>query len=308
MFTYSITSFRIRVNINFKAPHTGAVFREDIMSFVCRTGGIEDLTALAEIERKATPSNLYLVDCAEEFLDPARGELVVAVENDIPRGFAHFSLQPDGSGWLECLRVDPEHQKRGCGTEIWRRFMELCELYRVPHVGMYTGLKNYASRVLGERNGLSVDYQNREGSLTRDEAPEAEAPCGFTLVSDPDEVQRAIAPYEAGYHGYFCMNRTYNLYSVPLYRYLAQEQSVWVKGGSTVVLGARFLRDRALYIGMMGGDIDECIRFAIAKFKKSGLPKLIAAIPSDREDLKKAMERYGFSFPQSEIIVLQRSF
>lgn len=278
------------------------------MSFVCRTGRREDLPLLAEIEKKATPTNLYLIDCAEEFLDPKRGELVVAEENGIPRGFAHFSLQPDGSGWLECLRVDPEHQKRGCGTEIWKRFMELCAIYNVPHVGMYTGLKNYASRVLGERNGLSVSYQNREGSLTRELAADTDAPEGFVRLTDAEKIQNVIAPYEAGYQGYFCMNRTYNYLNPPLYEYMAREQSVWVKGGSVVVLGARFLKDRALYIGIMGGDIDECIRLAVSEFKKSGLSKLAAVIPSDRDDLREALEKHGFAFPQSQIIVLERNF
>lgn len=278
------------------------------MSFVCRVGRKEDLPALAEIERKTSPGNRYLLDCSEEFLDPARGELVVVTEDDEPRGFAHFSIQPDGSGWLECLRVDPEHQKRGCGARIWQRFIELCEIHKVPHVGMFTGLTNYASRVLGERNGLHVDYQNREGSLAREDIPSMDVPAGFVRVTDPEEIRKALAPYEAGYHGYFCMNRTYNYYNDALYQYLAQEQSVWVNGESVVVTGARFLKDRALYIGVMGGDVDACIRFAISKLEESGLPKLTAAIPSDRDDLREALEKYGFVFPQSQIIVLERDF
>lgn len=278
------------------------------MSFICRVGNRDDLPALAEIERKATPKNLYLLDCAEEFLDPAKGELVVATEDGVPRGFAHFSIQPDGSGWLECLRVDPEHQKRGCGAVIWRRFIELCGIYKVPHVSMYTGLTNYASRVLGERNGLHIAYQNREGSITQDTASAVEAPDGFVRITDPREVQKAISPYEAGYQGFFSMNRTYNHYSVPLYNYLAAEQSVWVKGDSVVVIGARFLKDRGLFIGVMGGNVDECVRLAVSEFKKSGLPKLSAAIPSDRDALREALEKYGFAFPQSQIIVLERNF
>lgn len=278
------------------------------MSFTCRVAQKEDLPALAEIERKSISGNLYLLDCAEEFLDPAMGELVVATEDGIPRGFGHFSIQPDGSGWLECLRVDPEHQKRGCGAQIWKRFIELCAERKVSHVGMYTGLTNYASKVLGERNGLHVDYQNREGNLNASEAPSVSAPAGFIPLTDPEMVAGALAPYEGGYQGYFCMNRTYHRCNASLYRYLAKEQNVWFNGESVVVLGARFLKDRALHIGMMGGDLDACVRLAISELSKSGLPKLTAVIPSERDDLRAALERYGFQFPESQIIVLERDF
>ena len=278
------------------------------MSFECHVGTREEIQALGEIEKNTTPGNRYLIECADEFLDPAMGELVVASEHGQLCGFGHFSIQPDGSGWLECLRVDPKHQKRGCGTAIWGRFMELCEIYGVPHVGMYTGLKNYGSRVLGERNGLEVAYQNREGTLMSTGADGRAQNNGFSRITDPDDIKRAIEPYTAGYHGFFSMNRTYNYYSDALYKYLSREQSVWVKGESVIVLGARFLRDRGLFIGMMGGDIDDCLTLAEAELRESGLPKLSAAIPSDREDLAFAMEKHGFSFPQAHIIVLERNF
>ncbi len=278
------------------------------MSIVCRKGVIEDLPVLLDIEKHSTPKLLYLEGVQDLFFNNEDGELIVAEEDGKPIGFARFSTQYDGSGWLECLRVHADHQKKGCGAVIWKRFIELCDIYHVPFVRMYTGLTNYASRVLGERNGLHVAYQTREGTLLKDNIPAVEPAEGFVPVTDPAECEKLFAPYAEGYHNSFCTNRTYYGLNKALYEGLCGEGIVYRKGDSVVTVGARFLKDQGLHIGFMGGDADECIRFAIEKFKASGLPKLVCMIPSERDDLRAALEKYGFVFPDAQIIMLERAF
>ncbi|MEA4919472.1 MAG: GNAT family N-acetyltransferase [Clostridiaceae bacterium] len=277
------------------------------MSIICRKGVPEDLPVLLEIEKKSTPKLLYLDGVKDEFFDNQTGELIVAEEDGAPIGFARFSLQYDGSGWLEILRVDPAHQKKGCGAVIWNRFIELCDIYKVPYVRMYTGLSNYASRILGERNGLHVAYQTREGTLMLSNAPDIKSR-GFKQELCQHCVKSAISPYAEGYHGYFCQNRTFYGLNDSLYKALAAEKMAFRKGDSCVVIGARFLKDQGLHLGLMGGDLDECVSFAVSKLKESGLPKLVCMIPSEREDLREALEKYGFVFPEGQIIMLERKF
>lgn len=277
------------------------------MSMTLRKGVIEDLPFLLEIEGKATPSLHYLNDVQEEFFNNEIGELIVAEEDGVIIGFARFSVQYDGSGWLECLRVDPAHQKKGCGALIWTRFIELCDIFKVPYVRMYTGLTNYASRVLGERNGLHVAYQTREGTLLLENAPDVSAE-GFEQADCHHCAEAALSPYAEGYHGYFCTNRTFYGIGMPLYKGLAQDGIVFKKDGAALTLGARFQKDKGLHIGMMGGDLDECVRFAVQKLRESGLPKLVCMIPSERDDLRAALEKYGFVFPEAQIIMLERKF
>lgn len=275
----------------------------------CRPARQEDLPILARIEQAATPGLNYLLDCAQEFLDPTLGELVVAVDaQGLPHGFAHFSIQPDGSGWLECLRVEPEHQKQGYGSAIWARFLQLCQERRVPHVGMYTGPNNYASRTLGERNGLRIVYENREGRLPLEEVPPAPAPAAFRLLTDPAQVAQALAPLSKEYEDHFCMNRTYAHFSPALYAYLAREQQVWSDGESVIVLGTRFLKDRALHIGAMGGDLSACLALARSQLLERKLPQLTAVIPAGDDVRRSALEGAGFHFPASTIIMLERDF
>ena len=278
------------------------------MSITVRPGVLEDLPHLLEIEPKATPGLQYLNDVQEEFFNNEIGELVVAEEDGIIIGFGRFSTQFDGSGWLECLRVDPAHQKKGCGAQIWKRYIELCDKYNVPFVRMYTGLTNYASKVLGERNGLHVAYQTQEVTLLKENIPDFEPVEGFEQADCHHCVAAAVEPYAEGFHNYFCTNRTFYTMGEPLYKGLAAENWVWKKDDNMVALGARFQKDKALHIGLMGGDLDLCMRFALQKFRESGLPKLAFMIPSEHEDLHQIAEKYGFTIPANHIIMLERAF
>ena len=65
---------------------------------------------------------------------------------------------------------------------------------------------------------------------------------------------------------------------------------------------------KALHIGLMGGDLDECMRFALQKFRESGVDKLAFMIPSEREDLHEIAAKYGFTIPTNHIIMLERAF
>lgn len=278
------------------------------MQFTCRKATREDLPRLAEIEKKSVSGGYYLVDCYDEFLDPARGELVVGVdENGVPQGFGHVALLHDGSAWLECLRVDPAAQKMGCGAAMWVRFVSYCKEKGCSHLGMFTGAKNYPSKVLAERNGLHLDYTSREGSLLREDASQVTLPQGWTRLTDPAAIEKAMLPHQKDYEGYLSLNRTYMRTTGKLYEYLAEKQQVWVKESSVVVLGARFLPERALFIGWAAGDLEECAALAVAKFLETGLPKLTCICSSQNTALMAALEKQGFTFP-SELIVLERDF
>ena len=277
------------------------------MAMICRTPTLADLPALLEIERKSTPKLLYLADVQEEFFDPAYGEMILCEQDGAPIGFAHLSRQYDGAAWLECLRVAPEHQKKGCGALIWENVMEICQTWKAPALRMYTGSTNYPSRVLGERNGLSVALTTMEGVLPAENAPEVEAPA-FAPVDCPVCAEKALDRYAAGYQGYFCMNRTFYRMGEGLYTGLQQEGMVCTGDGFSLVLGERFQPHLGLHLGLLGGDADAAARAAVSALKASGRPRLVCMLPQDRTDLRAALERYGMVFPESRIIMLERKF
>ncbi len=277
------------------------------MEFEIRIPDKSELDTLCAIERKTMPNHTYLRETADEFFDPERGEMVAAYENGSAVGIAHVSLQYDGAAWLEVLRVDPDHQGCGCGKAIWRRFLEICEKHRVPAVRMYTGLKNVVSKGLAERNGLRVAAETIEGTLSAENAPGTED-AGYAPAGDCAKALSLMQEHAAGYGGYMCFNRTFYELGEPLLNGMMKEGCVYVKEDGIAIIGARFMKNEALHIGFIGGDAEGAIRFAISLMKKKGLPKLVMMIPADRIDLRETAEKYGFTFGENHIIMLERRF
>lgn len=97
-------------------------------SYKIRTARIEDLAALAEIERSAatlfdnTPY-AFLVDAKPLPLDFVTqqfqaGQVWVAVDDrDIPVGYA-TAQEVDGNAYLQQIDVHPNHGRRGIGREL----------------------------------------------------------------------------------------------------------------------------------------------------------------------------------------------
>ena len=84
------------------------------MKYVIRTATMADVPRLREIEMAAMPhSKWYSTECAPLFIEQKgqQGEMIVAEIPELPAGdpnrtigMGQYSVMPDGSGWLECLR------------------------------------------------------------------------------------------------------------------------------------------------------------------------------------------------------------
>ena len=130
----------------------------------------------------------------------------------------------------------------------------------------------------------------------------------FERVTDPAETANLLAPFAEDYHGYFCSNRTYYELNDAVYAGITKDFTVWNKGGSTLVTGARFLKERGLNLCTFGGDLPACIEQAVSVFAGSGLPKLTVMISAEDETRKGALEAAGFTFMTPGIIMLERRF
>jgi len=267
----------------------------------------EDLPALLEIEKSSIKGNYYLEDVYDYFLDNTNGELIVAELDGVPAGFGRFSVLPEHSGWLETLRVHADMQKKGCGAAIWKRYMELCKIFRVKSVAMYTGVSNYASQTLAVRNGVEIACRSHEGNLDMTGAKAPEAPC-FRKVTDVNEAAELLAPAADAYEGYFAMNRTWMHHSPLLYRWLCEKGMVYEHEGTVMVLGARFLEKRALHIGLIIGDVSKAAAFAKAECVRRGLPKLTALVPISYEKMEADLAAEGLTFGANTILTMDRIF
>ena len=88
------------------------------MEMHSRKGTLADIERLVEIEESAVSGGYYLYDNRHFYFDGIlnKGEMVVALnEEEHPVGIGQYSILPDGSGWLECLRVEKQWQSQGAG-------------------------------------------------------------------------------------------------------------------------------------------------------------------------------------------------
>ena len=112
------------------------------------------------VEEETLPNSCYLRDNSDYFLNQTKGELTLVLSGDEPVGIGKLSLLPDGSGWLETLRVRPDWQGQGVGKAIYNRWLKEAQQLGCPAVRMFTGTKNVRSRGLAERFGLSLAGTN----------------------------------------------------------------------------------------------------------------------------------------------------
>lgn len=273
-----------------------------------RKAGMADLEAMLAIEASAIPGYGYLYENRDFYFDGVqnRGEMVLAELDGVPVGMGQYSVLPDGSGWLEILRVDKPHQRMGAGRAIYERYMQLAKETNAPSVAMFTGWKNVASRGLAEQNGFSLAASMCEfaKSLTDGSADDGIL-SEFRRVDDPAEAFRRI--HEKRWGRFMALNRTFFHYNEPLYAYLCERGMVYTDGENTAVVGCRMLKQRGYHVGWFDGDAARCIALAEAVTRREGLSKLTVMLPPDNEALHGAVKAAGFE-PTGELIVMEREF
>jgi hypothetical protein len=101
------------------------------------------------------------------------------------------------------------------------------------------------------------------------------------------------------------MNRTFYRFSPALCEHLTKLGMVYKdeKTRSVVTLGARFMPEQALHIGVWGGDADACIHFAIWKAAERGIPLLSCFHEVTATIVGEALTSHGFKRDASDYIV-----
>ena len=171
---------------------------------------------------------------------------------------------------------------------------------------MYTGVKNVVSKGLAERFGFHLAAKYRGASLkivNGKVSPEAH----FELVKNTEEAYKLLQPFKKKWTGFLVMNRTFYTITNALAKYLTKKEMLYydVKSGSTRTVGARFLPERALHIGVFSGNIEKCLDFAIKRGNEVGAARLNCDFPYLDTSIEKALEQNGFSLSDSDFIVME---
>ena len=174
------------------------------MDFTVKLAAYEDLEEAVKVEKETMGDYVYLED-AWHYFNSLDGGLVCVYHEDKMVGIGRFSVLPDGSGWLETLRVTPEYQRKGIGREIYKKYVELAQLNNCPSMAMFTGVSNVASSTLAEIFGLRTAAQHRGYHLTDLECGN---PHGFVHTGWQRAIE-LILPMKEEYNNYMSFNRTF---------------------------------------------------------------------------------------------------
>lgn len=273
------------------------------MNIVLRRARPEDREKVAWVESKSTPNLSYTPYVYDMFVDDRVGEFSVEEIDGELVACGKYTIVPDGSAWIETLRVIPEKQGLGLGKRLYEHWLELAKAQGVKAMRMYTGETNVVSSGLAERYGLTLQGTFKGNTLPA--RPGAGARGGFVPVPDAKEAIRLLMPLEDEWADWLVMNRTFYRLSPALCEDMAKRGMVYTdpKTKSVVTLGARFMPEQALHIGVWGGDADACIDFAKWKATERGIPQLSCFYEVTRPKIGEALARHGFKVDSSDYIV-----
>jgi len=273
------------------------------MNIVLRRARPEDREKVAWVESKSTPNLSYTPHVFDMFVDDRVGEFSVEELDGELVACGKYTIVPDGSAWLETLRVVPERQGLGLGKRLYEHWLELAHAQGVKAMRMYTGVTNVVSSGLAERYGLTLQGTFKGATLHIHAGAGVRG--GFIPVPDPKEATDLLMPLEDEWVDWLVMNRTFYRLSPALCEDMAKRGMVYAdpKTGSVVTLGARFIPEQALHVGVWGGDPDACLRFAAWKAAERGVPQLSCYHEETATRIGKELARNGFKFDASDYIV-----
>lgn len=277
-----------------------------IVKIELRRARQEDREKVIAVESGATPNLSYLANVFDMFLSEKSGEFIVAEVDRKLVGCGKFTKMPDGSAWLEALRVLPEYQGMGIGKCFYKKFFDMARHRDVTTMRMYTGVKNAVSKGLAEQFGFHVSAAYRGAWLPCPQESGRESTDTFRLVTDPDRATAILMPFFEKWTGFLVMNRTFFALKPALCRNLAQKGCIYEdpKSRSVITLGARFMSEQALHIGVFGGDTEACLEFAAKEGATKCTKRLSCLFPPSAVDLQDILTHNDFRFEASDFIVM----
>lgn len=272
-------------------------------------GGWENIEDAILVEEETLPDSCYLRDNCKYFLDKTDGDLTIVYKGSTPVGIGKLSILPDGSGWLETLRVRPAWQGRGVGKALYRRWLSERKAHGCAALRMFTGTKNFRSQGLAEKNGFSLAGTVIGAVRKMEDAAfsQQDLMC-FKPVTSREEARWQLEQHCGRFENFVVMNNTFFRCGEKTWDYLFDNRMVFTDGSSVVALGARMLRERGLHLALYGGDGKRCLRFAIAYTKAQNLPQLTVSYPPQCEEIHRETQELGFVHDKNCRIVMERIF
>jgi ribosomal protein S18 acetylase RimI-like enzyme len=272
---------------------------------VLRRARPEDREKVIWVESLSTPNLSYVPHVWDKFLGDEEGDWTVAEIDGEVIGCGKYTLLPDGSAWLETLRVVPQRQGLGVGKRLYEHWLTLSREKGVETMRMYTGVRNVVSKGLAMRYGFKVAETFR-GTFMKT-PPDAETGHGFRQIRDPELATELLVRRGGAWGGWLVMNRTFYRLSPSLCGCLAERGMVYTDTGTgcVVAMGARFMPGHGLHIGLFAGDAEACLGFAAQKAAEDGVERLHCLFPSHAPGVEYALTGFGFRPEPADFLVME---
>jgi GNAT superfamily N-acetyltransferase len=271
------------------------------MDIELRKARPEDKEKVVWVESLSTPSLSYVPHVWDMFINDKDGDWSVETVDGEISGCGKYSILPDGSAWLETLRVIPDRQGIGLGKRLYEHWLNLSEEKGVKAMRMYTGIGNVVSSGLAERYGLSTAETFHGVKM---EAKPFEAENSFKKITDPEEAEKLLLPLGEKWGNWLVLNRTFFKWSPILSKWLTEKGMVYKDNDdNVVVIGARFMAEYQLHIGLFWGDAKTCLDFAKTKAAMIGVKSIHCLYPQNMSVVEKKLLDNGFISEPAPFIV-----
>ncbi len=269
-----------------------------------------DRDALFAVEALSTPGLRYLPHVFNQFLTDPNGAFLVAEMAGEVVACGKFTVVPDGSAWLETLRVIPARQRLGIGKRLYTHFFATAREQEIHTLRMYTGTKNLVSKGLAERFGFRLAESFAGWQWPCSASPHPVSPASalaFEVVTDPATATTLVLKESTAWHDFLVMNRTFYKLTPALCNHLTRLGQIYHEpaSNSVIVMGARFMPEQALHVGLFGGDAARALQFAQQQGQQRGVPQISCLLPTAATDPQHALEDAGFTDAASTLIVME---
>ena len=279
------------------------------MDIVLRKARQEDKDKVINVELLSTPTLSYLPDVWDMFLNDKDGDWSVEELDGEVVACGKYSILPDGSAWLETLRVVPARQGIGLGKGLYEHWLRLSKERGVKAMRMYTSSKNVVSAGLAQRYGLNL-AGTFHGTIKNCIPLDHELDMSFQKISDPEAAKEFLIPLGEKWGDWMVMNRTYYKWSPKLCSWLAKKGMIYKndESQSVLVMGGRFMEEKQLHIGLFDGNSEKCLQYAQAVGSAKGVKTMHCLYPQYKTMIEETLLGYGFKMEPSPFIVMEIIF
>lgn len=277
-----------------------------------------DRDAVFEFCRHTYSWGDYIPHVWDKWLNEPNGRVFVAtLDNDVPIGIQHITIDKPGEAWLSGARTAPQYRRMGVASAITMKCLEYAKSKGVKVVRLVTESNNIAAIAAVQKMGFKPVAEFLEMELKNPPLAKSNTSC-WANMSQLDNVWNYLQTsnvYSLAAGLYTVLYHWYSLDKPDLRRFIAEGKAIVHSSGETIQglilvdsAVAREWHENAIQTCYVDGDFTaafEMAKFLSAQCHKQGIEK-IYGFACNYPPVIEALERLGFKKPETKAIVFEK--